>query len=339
MKFTKKNIIIGVIIVIIIIGIFVATRKSANLYQTATAERTKIVENITATGNVQAAQNLGLAFKITGRVANISAVVGKEVKTGDELAKLETSEFFIRLSEAQANIQIAQAKLAQLKAGAIFEEINVTKTTLNNAINNSEKEITTTEQNLADVITKASEDIQSAYKDAINDLATNQTIIQNSINSAKTVLDDVNVNSYLDTGALNTAKDNRSNANSSYLVAKSYINIALMTQSNADIYNALDKLLTAINDANIALSATNEVLYNSTVTFALTLTTLDAYKTSIAIAHSNANTSKTNITNTRQSIASQKTTNSKNINTAQNNYETTKTYWASQVATAQKILN
>lgn len=338
---TKKRIIIIVCIAVVIIGgaIFLLTRKAGTQYTTATAQKEKIVESITATGTVKPAQDLNLNFQIQGRVARVNVKVGDAVSTGKELARLDISESSIQLAESLANLDVAKARLAQVQAGSSAQEIAIAQTTLDNAKNNSAKEIASAEQNLIDVKQKATEDLSSSYNDALNYLSSSLNTAQNSLNTAKTILDDVNVNSYIDTQKLYTARDKKSTADYSYNTTKSYVDTAKSTNNQSDIDTALTKLSSTLDTISDTLSSVNDVLYSSTVTQQLTQTTLDTYKTNISTARSNTNTAKTNITSSVQDIASQKLTNTKNINTAQSSLDTTKASWSAQIDSAQKQLD
>src|SRR3989344_5388845 len=117
-------------IAIVGVAVLIFTRDKTPEYQTAVAKKGKIVSGVTATGKVKPAQDLNLNFQIQGRVARININVGDTVSAGQELARLDINESSIQLTEAQANLDVAKARLAQVKAGSSAQEIAIAQTTL-----------------------------------------------------------------------------------------------------------------------------------------------------------------------------------------------------------------
>lgn len=74
-------------------------------------------------GNVDVRQ-VTLAFRIGGRIAEVSAEEGDFIAAGSVVARLETGDLDDQLSLAQAGVDNAAARLAALEAGSREEEID-----------------------------------------------------------------------------------------------------------------------------------------------------------------------------------------------------------------------
>ncbi len=92
--------------------------------QTATAE-----EALSASGFIEA-EEFSHTAEVSGRISQLLADEGDEVQQGDTLAILDDALTQAQLREAQAAVQIAQAALAQVKAGPRPETIRQAEATL-----------------------------------------------------------------------------------------------------------------------------------------------------------------------------------------------------------------
>jgi HlyD family secretion protein len=95
-----------------------AQNAAAVSYTTAPVTRGSITDAVTGTGPIAAANAVPLNFKNSGKVAEIDVNVGDQVKAGQVLAKLDTSDLQAQLQQAQANLANAQASYNKLVAGA-----------------------------------------------------------------------------------------------------------------------------------------------------------------------------------------------------------------------------
>src|SRR5262249_6534879 len=106
---------------------------NAPTFQTATVSKGTIADTVPATGPVAAAQTLPLSFKQSGKLAEIDAQVGQNVKKGDLLAKIDTTDLQAALDQAKANLQQAQAAFAKAQQGSTPEQIQAAQVALKNA--------------------------------------------------------------------------------------------------------------------------------------------------------------------------------------------------------------
>ncbi len=81
--------------------------------RTAKASLGVVQATVSGSGNLQPASQLNLGFKTGGTVTHIYVTQGEHVTEGHLLAELDPSSAEVTLEQARANLQAAQAKLAQ----------------------------------------------------------------------------------------------------------------------------------------------------------------------------------------------------------------------------------
>jgi RND family efflux transporter MFP subunit len=84
--------------------------------RTITAERQQAGEAVVLTGHIQAADEAAMAFRIGGRMVQRFVNVGDQVKTGQEIARLDPANEVNALRSAQAALAAAEAGLTQARA-------------------------------------------------------------------------------------------------------------------------------------------------------------------------------------------------------------------------------
>ncbi len=88
---------------------------AASSAPTATVQRDTLTATISAAGNIQAHQAADLSFGQSGVVKKLNVKVGDQVKAGDVLAELDTTDLNLQLRSAQVSLKNAQAALAQAR--------------------------------------------------------------------------------------------------------------------------------------------------------------------------------------------------------------------------------
>lgn len=289
-------IVLGIIIFVVYQGVF---KERAPEYSLAKVARGDIVQEVSETGQVQIGEKINLGFKNAGTIERIYVEVGDEVWPGSSLAKLDTNQLIIERTEAQAALQVAQAKLEQLLAGSSQEEIQVAQTAVDNA-----------QQNLIDIQNEAEEDLEQDYQDALNTLdgsylkgsscLTTVTLIQRT---------------YFEGGDQESiiVRNKKEKIKDSLAEAREYINIAKADSSHENIDKAISQLKDALNTIYDSIIVTRDITEVSNYRDIVS----DSDKTDLDTEKTNINTALTNITNAQQTIASTKITNEKNINTAE----------------------
>ena len=123
----KRLIWSGLAVVVVLLGVwrYAASRAPKTEYTTVAATRGALVQSVSETGSLQPLSELALNFSAAGRVAQTPVKVGDQVKKNQVLMVLDTSGLAIQLQQATANLNIAQAQLDKLLAGASHEDIAV----------------------------------------------------------------------------------------------------------------------------------------------------------------------------------------------------------------------
>ncbi len=114
-------------------------------------ERGTITEEVNVTGNTKPVFSAALAFERGGKILRVNVAVGNEVREGDLVASLDASDLAANFAEAEANIKIQEAKLAELRAGTRPEELALAETQTEKA----KRALQNADENLRDKIVDA----------------------------------------------------------------------------------------------------------------------------------------------------------------------------------------
>ena len=334
-KAKKKKIlpIIGPIILLAaIIGVVFYVKfpkKDESIYEYIEVKRTDLIREVSVTGRVKPVESVDLAFETVGKISNVSVRVGDQIKKDSVLIKLDDKEIQTKLSQAIAQLERAQAGLAQysaareteevkldeLKKGTREEEIKIAKTN----VSNKENALRDAETNLANIAQKADVDIANVYADVIDIIndsyAKADDAVHNKTDALFTNTDFSNPQLSFSTSnskAKNTAEQNRSLAGST---------LASFENDNKSIQeNDFDSLDAILKNTSLYLSVIQSYLnaVSGAVTNELNLAdaTKTAYTANISTATTNINTARSNVNNQQQAISAQKNTNQNAISTA-----------------------
>ena len=136
-----KNIIIGGIVVVVLLGIaalayrfLFASAPEVEVVR-ASAEGGDVAGSVvlTATGYIIPHHRIEANSKVTGRVAWIGVEKGDQVKEGQVLVRLEDQEFRAQYEQARGSADSARAQLEQLEHGSRPEEIQQAEHNLSEA--------------------------------------------------------------------------------------------------------------------------------------------------------------------------------------------------------------
>jgi len=327
----KKSfyIILGIILIIIIGGIFLSQKKTVPVYTTVIAEKSNLKQEVSVTGTVKAANNVELAFEKPGKVAKINVKVGDTVKSGQLLANLTSNDLFAQSSQAGASLESSrallmnyesalaaqQAKLNELKSGTRPEEMVIAEETVTSAQNSLadaqiayenaktkavtdlQKQLEVTNAGLSDAVNVGLSalftitDIQSTY---FGDSTPEGTRLADAKNFA--------VGSLL--GGYNAGRMSNSGLNSLNGGAKGLVNTAFQTPTEETI--------------NAALTATKAAMQQVRQTFnAISLSPLSTTDiSSLNTQKSYVDAQITSIATNENAIKAQKATNTSTIATA-----------------------
>src|SRR3954451_16282012 len=139
MKFFRNRavLIIGGILVLAAVaalvgGALMPNRATASV-QTVPVTRGDLEATVLSSGQLQPAADVSLNFGSAGTVADIFVKEGQTVKKGDKLAAIDPRDLQLAVTQAQANLSSAQAKLDQVKAGAATKDIANARSQLQSA--------------------------------------------------------------------------------------------------------------------------------------------------------------------------------------------------------------
>ena len=125
MKLSRQTfIILGALVVIVVVAAVVLVPRlmpqdvSTKNIETAIIRRGTLTATVSATGAISPIREAQLAFNTTGALTKIDVKQGDLVKTGQVLAMLDPRELDLQLTQAEASLAGAQAKLDQLKTPA-----------------------------------------------------------------------------------------------------------------------------------------------------------------------------------------------------------------------------
>jgi HlyD family secretion protein len=152
----KIFLIFGIIVAIgaIWISYSLLSTKSTG-FANISVKKMDLIEEISTTGGVKAAQEIPLSFERSGRVISISANAGDQAQAGQAIVTLDSSDLQAQILQAQSALEREQIKLQELQ-GVNAENLATSgsQSNLQTSINNSEK-------NLADKITSSYASLQS----------------------------------------------------------------------------------------------------------------------------------------------------------------------------------
>src|SRR3989344_5685773 len=117
----KKKWFIAAVLVLMVIGYFgvkIFFKKDTDSYITEKISKGEVLQEILETGSAKATDNISLSFKSTGKIERINVNVGDNVKPGDILAKMETSQLSAQLRDAKAALIIATSQRDKLLKGS-----------------------------------------------------------------------------------------------------------------------------------------------------------------------------------------------------------------------------
>ena len=97
--------------------VFFPPSAAAAAVRTATVSRGTVRSAVTGTGSVVPAQQVNVGFRSAGQLTEVDVKVGDHVSKGQVLAKIDTRALQIALDQADANLQTAQANLANTVNG------------------------------------------------------------------------------------------------------------------------------------------------------------------------------------------------------------------------------
>src|SRR4051812_29206393 len=118
MRLNSRRTWVALAVVVLAVVAFLAFRgrDKAVQYATTTVERGDIVDVVGATGTLQAVTTVQVGSQVSGTVDSLDADFNSRVRKNQVIARLETSTFDARLSQAQANLVAARANVEKSRS-------------------------------------------------------------------------------------------------------------------------------------------------------------------------------------------------------------------------------
>lgn len=181
--------------------------------RTATVARGNVTQTVTVSGSVNAAAQVKVAFKPTGRISEILVKVGDAVTAGQPLARLDPLDLQFAVKQAEVNRLSAQAKLDQTTAGASAEDIALAK----NSVDTAEKTLAETRRGTANDLAAAQQSFtklkaayasdQNAFSLLATAVASDVELYARSLDSMRSILSQATIDTAVrSTADMTTAK-------------------------------------------------------------------------------------------------------------------------------------
>ena len=119
----RKSLLINGTLAVILVAVGVTSyleirpTSSSTALVTSTVQQGTVLATVSASGTLEAAQDLGLNFTTGGKVTAIDVKVGQRVKAGQVLAKVDPTSSQDSLEQAQAQLSAAEAELTAAELG------------------------------------------------------------------------------------------------------------------------------------------------------------------------------------------------------------------------------
>lgn len=115
------------------------SKPQAGRSRAATVRCGTMVVAIDTTGNISARQETELSFEIVGRIKGVYVQEGDQVKAGQLLMELDTTDLETEVAKARLSMAISEAQLAKLRAGPTEAELAAARANLKSARENLAK--------------------------------------------------------------------------------------------------------------------------------------------------------------------------------------------------------
>jgi HlyD family secretion protein len=109
------------------------TKPEVPLYETELVSKRDVLQVVAVTGRVEAQSSASLSFERGGKVSTLPLPVGSVVKKGEVLVRQDTTELEAGRAQARANLDYEVARLEELNRGARNEDIAILETKVQSA--------------------------------------------------------------------------------------------------------------------------------------------------------------------------------------------------------------
>lgn len=277
----KKHIRSVIVFVVIALLAFFAYRTFGNgkeTVETLVVHLAPFLQQVSVSGTVVAREEVELGFTQSGRIASVSATVGEHVARGTLIASLENGDLSATVSQKEAQVGKARAKLAQMVTGTRPEDIAVS---LSEVASNE----TAHEQSKESVLNA----LRDAYAKADDAVHNKVDQFLDNPRSANPKLKFATVDVQYET-AFYAKRRSAESMLSTWKGDLSTLSVESDLLKASNLAQAdLQEIIGLINDANVLLN-------RASPTATITQTTLSGWITDLATSRTNLNTSSASIT-------------------------------------------
>lgn len=347
----KKRTAVVIIVIILSVVAYVGYRANKKVPLEYTGDKVKrgdVVQTVSATGAVEAAEKIELKFMSAERIKKVNVKIGDTVREGDVLAKLDTSKLDAQLLQSRAELSVAQANLQTVIDGSTDEQVKVSVTTVENAqialasanqnlsdtkvstqkdiesaqasVNSAQVSLTSANTSLANVKTSNSSSLDNAYEAAWDEVVSSLASCDDALNANTTVLEDEDAEKTLGVTNSQTVRDSdisKNVAQNAYDAALAFKNSVAGNRTEANIDKAIDNAQNALEKTRVTLSDTFEILQATVISARLSQVKLDALKTNISNSRNSINGTIVTLTAKEQAISNQKLANQNSLTSAE----------------------
>ncbi|MCK9578067.1 biotin/lipoyl-binding protein [bacterium] len=317
----KKIIIIISLIVALVVGYFFWNKgntETVTSYVINTVTRETLINSISGTGQVSTFSESEIKPKASGELLTLKVKNGQDVKVGDILAVIDSTEAQKTVRNAQTSLDNAKLSLEKLQRGDREEELEISQMD----IENYKRTITESENDLV----KAKENAETALSEDYDGALTDLSQAMNKATSTLITITDIQYSHF------NNNDQDGSNISSTKSTAVKLLfgiedggraTIDYFSKANAGLKKSIADIQYSKNrtDIDLLLVQTKDALQK-------VKNTLEAIPTGSSLTSSERNSvisEKTNIDNListinsrQQAISSQISTNKENIESAEN---------------------
>jgi len=281
LKKKRAWIILGVVAVLVGGGIYLATRTSGQASasqlladaQTATVVQTTLFTSVDSTGSIIPEAELDLSFGAADTVDEVKVAVGDQVKKGDVLATLDTTDLQRQVTQAEQSYLLQQLTYSETVQADPYD-VAIAEASYNSALAS-----------------------YNAARQDYNNLADKEAVQCSSLTSAKAALeraqiaynriaDDHQASQYLsgDWGPFQGIVDGLTNAQSAYEQAVANCNITKLSLNDSSLRSAEAQLQNAKANLDSLISPRTETQIQAAATLEQARLSLEQAKRSLADA-------------------------------------------------------
>jgi len=272
----RHKIISIIALLLILYGGYAMLTEEPMVYETATAERADLRQEVGVTGRVAASQSVSLAFEKSGRIAWIGADIGDIVQRGQTLMGIGNTSENASLLEAEATLKTEESKLEELLRGTRAEELLVYEVKAANA-----------EVSLLDAQKNAISKLKDAYTKADNAIHNESDQFFSNPRSSFPSFN-FNVGSSQLENEINTGR-----ANIEYLLT-GWNNDLKIIGTSSDLSRLFDITLDRLNQIVMFLDDLSSAVNKFEPDASLSQATINTYKAAVESARSSVNTAISN---------------------------------------------